>query len=213
MKKTHRLAFWLIVLFVIVSSVLIIIGGGANQSYQVDAIGEGEWTKGNPDAKITLIEYSDFQCPACASYYPVLKALGSEFEQHVFFAYRHFPLRSIHDKADLTAQVAEAAGLQGKFWEMHDLIFATQKQWENITPEEAKAAFVQAAADLGLDIEKFTADLESQEVHDKVDEAYKHAEKIGLGGTPTIFLNGELLQKPASLESFRQVIRQKIEEI
>jgi len=159
-----------------------------------------------------LIEYGDFQCPACATYEPVLQAITSEFAQHINFAYRHFPLRSIHDKADLTAQVSEAAGLQGKFWEMHDLIFANQKSWEFVTPSEAKTAFIEAAGVLGLDVAKFTQDLDSKEVKDKVDTAYKHAEAVGLGGTPTIFLNGELLQKPANLETFRQLIRQKIEE-
>lgn len=213
MKNTNRLIFWLIVVFIVAGTILLIIGGGGKtQQFKVDAIGEAEQTKGNPEAKITIIEYSDFQCPACATYYPVLKALASEFENYVYFGYRHFPLRAIHDKADLTSQAAEAAGLQGKFWEMHDMIFDNQTSWASKTPAEALVELTGYAEKLGLDMEKFTTDINSKAVKDVVDASYANAQQLGLPGTPSIFLNGEMIQKPANYESFRQLIRQKIEE-
>ncbi|MEK7508222.1 MAG: thioredoxin domain-containing protein, partial [Patescibacteria group bacterium] len=87
------------------------------------------WMKGNPSALVTLVEYSDFQCPACGSYYPIVKRIMAEFGDRINLTYRHFPLRRIHESADLAARASEAAGNQGKFWEMHDMLFENQARW------------------------------------------------------------------------------------
>lgn len=94
-----------------------------------NTINSDDWIQGNKDSKIVLIEYSDFQCPACASYFPITKKLTEEFSDKIVFVYRHYPLVNIHPYAEPMARAAEAAGKQGKFWEMYELIFANQATW------------------------------------------------------------------------------------
>ena len=153
-------------------------------------INDTDWQKGPTDAMITILEYSDFQCPYCAQVAPVLDDLLVKFPKDVRFVYRHFPL-NIHDKSITSAQAAEAAGLQGKFWEMHDLLVGQAGRLEHQDP----AGFfpwlnTQAKTISGLDAAKFTQDLNSQPVVDKVAAALKSAEDIGLDQTPFLVLNG-----------------------
>ena len=122
-----KAAIWLGVLFLMVGS-LVVMGlnsrnPGISGGLLASAISATDRVSGSPDAKVELIEYADFQCPACGLYYPWVKDLKKEFDGKIKFAFRHFPLRSIHQNADPASQAAEAAGLQGKFWEMHDQIF------------------------------------------------------------------------------------------
>ena len=129
----NKTILWSIITFVIIGSIFGIIklasksqtagSGSNNAAITISAINDNENIKGDKEAKATLIEYSDFQCPACGSYYPILKKVSEDMEAQVRFAYRHFPLPQ-HKNAKLAATVAEAAGKQGKFWEMHDLIFS-----------------------------------------------------------------------------------------
>ena len=173
----------------------------------VDVVSVSDWTKGNKDAKIILIEYSDFQCPACATYYPILKQLNQEFGDKVLFVYRHFPLPN-HKNAGLAARATESAGKQGKFWEMHDLIFDNQKIWSDKT--NAEDDFVKYAESQGLDIEKFKSDIISQEIKNKVESDYKSGYKIGINATPTFFLNGKKIQNPRSYDEFKKLIQDTI---
>src|SRR3989344_9628643 len=92
---------------------------------------DSEWMKGNPQASVALVEYGDFQCPACATYYPIVKTLTDDYGEDLKVVYRHIPLVAIHTNAMDAARAAEAAGLQGKFWEMHDKLYENQKEWEN----------------------------------------------------------------------------------
>ena len=98
--------------------------------------------KGPETAPITIIEFSDFQCPACGSYYPIVKQLYQEFGDEIQFVYRNFPLRQIHSNAQLAGQAAEAAGRQDKFWGMHDMIFENQKTWSDQKSRQAEEAFI-----------------------------------------------------------------------
>jgi cyclophilin family peptidyl-prolyl cis-trans isomerase/predicted DsbA family dithiol-disulfide isomerase len=149
-----------------------------------------DWQKGSKDALVTIIEYSDFQCPYCGQIVPVLNSLLKSNPQDLRVIYRHFPL-NIHDKAIITAQAAEAAGVQGKFWEMHDLLFGSQADWSKQTPAEFVPYITDKAKSIsGLDIAKFTQDLNSQAVVDKVKTALSSAESIGLDHTPFIVFNG-----------------------
>lgn len=152
--------------------------------------------KWSPDKKNLLIEYSDFQCPACKNAHNILKTIeasgSADFEitKKVTFVYRHFPLFQIHDKANLAAYAAEAAGKQNKFWEMTDLLFDNQQTWkESKNPE--KEDFVNYAKELKLDLEKFKKDIDSSEVKNKVAEDLKDADQMGISSTPTFFLNGQ----------------------
>lgn len=193
-------------------SLIIVINSGSNSYKKIpNQIEATDWTKGNKEAKVTLIEYSDFQCPACGAFYPIVESLVAEFDSHILFAYRHYPLKTVHENAVIGAQAAESAGKQGKFWEMHDKLFANQDQWSSKSSTEAKQNFADYAKEIGLDVEKFKQDLESNEVADIVEGSYKTATDAGLNSTPTFFLNGEQIRNPKNLEDFRTVIREALE--
>ena len=122
----------------------------------------------------------------------MLEQLQSQYESEMRLVYRHFPLTSIHDKATLAAVAAEAAGAQDAFWEYHDLLFERQNVWAAQTPDEARQTFIDYAAELDLDTDRFAADLESDAYRQLVNEAEQSAREIQLRGTPTIFVNGYL---------------------
>ena len=163
--------------------------------------------KGNKNAVVKLVEYSDFQCPACGAYYPIVKQLMDEYGDKVKFTYKHFPLRRIHANADLAARAAEAAGVQGKFWEMHDMIFENQEKWSEA---RAQSIFVGYAKDLGLGADKFKKDLSSKEVKAKVQNDFEEGIALGVNSTPSFFLNGEKLSGIKSYEEFKNIIENAI---
>ena len=129
------------------------------------------------------------------------------YGRQVRFAYRHFPLPQ-HKNAKLAATVAEAAGKQGKFWEMHDLIFQNQSDWS----EEKNAAviFAQYAQDLQLDLAKFQTDIASEEIKAKIENDYKSGVKAGVNSTPSFFLNGKKLDNPRNYDEFKNAIEQAL---
>lgn len=159
--------------------------------------------KGNPEATVVLVEYSDFECPACASYWPLLGVLAEMYEDDMVFVYRHFPLTNIHRNAHLAARASEAAGLQGRFWEMHDLIFENQFAWRG---RNGKPFFLGYAEELGLDMDKFESDLDSEQVIEKVQSDWASGINADVGGTPTFFINGQRIQNPGSLDEFSALI-------
>ncbi len=173
----------------------------------VPPLAENDWVKGGRAARTVLIEYSDFQCPACAFYYPYLKRLSEEFGDDLAIIYRHFPL-PMHQNAKAAAAAADAAGRQGKFWEMHDAIFDSQRLWEG--SKDASEFFATRAQELGLDVEKFKADMGSDEARDAVRAAYQASVRMGLNSTPTLFLNGRLLVNPRSYEDLRNAVTEAI---
>ena len=167
-----------------------------------------DWVKGQTGSKAVLVEYSDFECPACGAYYPVLKKLYRDFGNRMQFVYRHFPLKQ-HLHAELAARAAEAAGRQGKFWEMHDLIFEGQIAWTSQShPEET---FIGYARKLGLDLERYRKDLESPEVQKAIENDRESVDRDNLEGTPTFFLNGVMIQNPRSYDEFRKLLQHAIE--
>lgn len=150
---------------------------------------------GSRDQKVILIEYGDFQCPACASAFPVLKEVKEEFKDDLTFIFRNNPLTAIHPNARVGAAAAEAAGLQGKFWEMHDLLFQNQNQWSQASIEKRTAFFEGYAKQIGVkDLDKFKEDLASKEVTKKIDFDLALGKKVPVQGTPTITLNGEKIE-------------------
>lgn len=180
--------------------------GGEKETASVlfGAVASDDWKRGNDSAKAVLIEYSDFQCPACGSYYPLVKALHEEFGDSLLVVYRHFPLSQIHANAEPAGRAAEAAGKQGKFWEMHDLLFERQKEWS--VDRNASGTFAAYAGALGLDTSRFINDFNSQEVKAEVAADYESGFRAGIAGTPTFFLNGKKIQNPRSYEEFKKVI-------
>jgi len=150
-----------------------------------------DWVWGPEDAPVTLIEYGDFQCPHCGILAPELIRLREELPEDVRLVFRHFPLESLHDKANLAAQAAEAAGAQGKFWQMHDALFLQQEAWVNLSEAEFKDWLVAQAQALALDVQTFTADLVSQSTVDVVRQAYDAALATGLDSTPSLVIDGQ----------------------
>lgn len=151
-----------------------------------------EKVKGNTESTVTLAEYSDFQCPACQSFTPVLTEIMNEYGDQLRFEYHHFPLISIHPSAELAARASEAAGVQGKFWEMHDILFANQPQWsQNINPRNQ---FIAYAEEIGLDAEMFKRHLNSKIIREAVQEDMREGRTLGITGTPSFYLNGEKME-------------------
>lgn len=167
-----------------------------------DKVTSADWTKGATSSAKILVEYSDFQCPACAAYYPIIEQLLAENPDKVLFVYRHFPLPQ-HGNAIPAAQAAEAAGKQGKFWDMYGIIFTNQKSWES--SEDAKSIFIGYATTLGLDIVQFTTDYESEVIKDKITSDLKSGVKAGVNSTPSFYLDGKKIN-PTNYEEFKKLI-------
>lgn len=182
-----------IVIFVLVTlGVLLGVGGllwtfGQSSDKPIaDVAGTKQHVQGT--GVVTLVEFSDFQCPACLAVQQPLSQILAKYHGKVEFVYRYFPLVSIHKNAQMSAQAAEAASRQGKFWEMHDKLFATQSEWGGEADPRQK--FFNFASGLGMDGAKFMADLESQPVKDAVGNDLIAATRYNLQGTPTFFVNG-----------------------
>jgi cyclophilin family peptidyl-prolyl cis-trans isomerase/protein-disulfide isomerase len=163
----------------------------ANSTVQslLPAVTKEDWVRGPSDAFVTLIEYCDFQSAGCAQIVPVLEKLQAKYPQDVRIAYRHFPL-SNDDKAALATQAAEAAGLQGKFWDMHDLLFTQQKDWVGLSADQFKDWINQRASDLHLDVEKFKTDMNSEKMAVFARDTFDRNAAIGMPGVPFLVANG-----------------------
>lgn len=139
---------------------------------------------GNSDAVLELLEYGDYQCPYCGRAYPIVKKIQETLGDQLKFVFRNFPLTKIHPLAKPASVATEAAGLQGKFWEMHDVIFENQKRLYN-------RALLEYAQIIGLQQEKFEADLDNPELIEKVESDFESGLRSGVNATPTFFINGE----------------------
>lgn len=170
---------------------------------KIDTTDHVKYSKKN---KIVLVEYSDFQCPACQAYFELMKGVfndsdeGKKIKENVTFVYRHFPLENIHKNAQASARAAEAAGMQNKFFEMHDLLFTNQSEWsESSNPEEL---FTKYAKSLKLDLTKFDTDYRSKSAKERVDSDYQSGLKFEVQGTPTFYLNGDKLENVSTAQEF-----------
>jgi protein-disulfide isomerase len=153
--------------------------------------------RGGEKAAVTLEEFSDFQCPACGNLHPALKRIEADYGDRIRVIFRNFPLQRNHKYALIAARAAEAAGAQGKFWEMHDAIYGNQTEWSDAP--EPRTFFEGYATRLGLDVQKFKADMERQELADRVIADYNRGLSLNVHGTPTIYLNGRELSADHTL--------------
>ena len=173
---------------------LLVTGGSSNNKPQYsseDLIGDARHAKGNPQAKVALVEVADFQCPACSIAHPYVKAILEQHKDDVYYVYRHFPL-SQHKNAFPAAEAAEAAGEQNKFWEMFGLLYEKQQDWQDLSKPTDK--FVQFAKDLGLNEEQFKKALDEGKFKDVVQKDLESAMKLGINVTPSFYINGELFR-------------------
>ena len=155
---------------------------------------DDDWSRGAVEAPVVLVEYADFQCSHCQAAHPTIERLMASFGDRVRFVFRHFPVASIHPQADQAALAAEAAGRQGKFWEMHRRLF------------EARGALSEAhllgyARELGIDTARFRADMGDPELHAKVRQQKMLGVRSGVNGTPTLYLNAARYDGPALSDS------------
>jgi protein-disulfide isomerase len=171
-----------------------------SRRYQVNT--SGAPAKGDPDAKLAVVEFSDFQCPFCSRVTPTLKQIEEEYGDRVRIVFKHLPL-SIHPKAPAAHAAAEAAHRQGRFWEMHDRIFADQ---QGMSPEK----YVEYARELGLDVDRFQQDLASAEVKQRIDADTSEASQLGVTGTPAFFVNGRFLSGAQPFSAFKALIDEEL---
>lgn len=161
------------------------------------------------NAKVTVVEFLDFECEACRAAHPTVKLLHEEYKDKVTFVVRYFPLPG-HKKSRLAATVADAAGKQGKFWEMHDMLFDNQGEWgneaSNVSDETTKEIFLKYAQELNLDTEKITQAYEDKSIADKIQRDINDGNAVGVNGTPTFFINSSFAGNVMSYEEFKSKI-------
>lgn len=156
--------------------------------------------------EVQVVEFGDYQCPACGQAHPTVEKLKEEFDGKITFVFRNFPLPG-HPNAQPAAQAAEAAGAQGKFWEMHDMLFETQSQWSSLA--DPTTVFVQFAEALKLDKEKFASDIMSRANKDRIDADQSDGYGVGVSGTPTFFINGKQ-QSQFDYDSLKKAIEAEL---
>jgi protein-disulfide isomerase len=166
--------------------------------------------RGDPDAPVTLEEFGDFECPPCGSISPFLDQLLNEYKPRLRLIFRNFPLKA-HKHAREGAFAAEAAGLQGKFWEMHDVLYREQDAWTKAdNPQELFDAY---AGTIGLNIPEFKKDMESEKVRERVDSDHERGQSLGITRTPSLFLNNaEVPQDKRNPEGLHDVINEALKE-
>ena len=196
---------------VAVAAVLAIVAffvfssGSSGEVVDVDeAIGH---KLGSDDAKVKIVEFGDFQCPACRAAAEPLKTAYENNKENVQLIYRHIPL-SIHPNADEAALASEAAAFQGKFWEMYDILYAQQDSWANL--QDPKNQFEVYAQALGLDLDKYKSDYSSSAAKDNVKRDEEASVAAGVNSTPTFFVNGEKITGALNIDQWQEIIDEKL---
>lgn len=204
--------------FLLILAALVVVFGGIfwfNKS-KTNAPGKTNSSQAQPSnhtlgtntTGVTLTEYGDYQCPACGQYFPIVKQLQANYNDKILFRFANFPLVQIHQNAMAGARAAEAAALQNKFWEMHDLLYQNQNAWADSS--NPTTFFDQFAQSLNLDMAKFKTDSASSAVLGTINADVAQAQGYGATGTPTFVLNGKRIESPTSLEAFSKVIDEAI---
>ena len=212
--NTKRIVFWsifVIVLALIVWGLIVALnkpaagslpdlGTPAPVSTTTDHI------EGSADAPVTLIEYGDFQCPACGDYAPIIGQLfAAEGSTTLRVVFRNFPLPQ-HQNALISAQAAGAAGNQGKFWDMYRLLYAGQLAWQDQSDADARTTFDGYATTLGLNMAQFDADIDSAAVKTKIQDDQAEGQTLAISYTPTFFVNGKVIENPQGYDAFKAAI-------
>lgn len=165
---------------------------------------EKDHSQGPADAPVTLVEYGDYECPYCGRAFPIVKRLQKEMGDRLRFVFRNFPLNTIHEHAGVAAQAAEAAASQGKFWEMHDLLFAHQ---DDLANED----LVRNALRLGLEVYRFESDLSGEVYARKIRDEFRSGVRSGVNGTPTFFINEVRYNGPLEYEALKEAVEKAAE--
>jgi protein-disulfide isomerase len=220
----RKLQMWLIGGFVVV--VILAVGAaayfsnGASTSTSdfvsttVPPITSADHITGDATSSVSVIEYGDFECPACGEWEPLMEQLRQTYGNRVEFVFRNFPLYQIHPFAMIGAQAAEAAALQGKYWQMHDLLYKDQAQWTantTLTPADVVSQFFNGyAQSLGLNVTQFDTDINSSSVQARVQRDITTGNAADINHTPTFFINLQQIPNPSGLAQFEQILDQEL---
>jgi len=215
-------SFWVILVGVVVLMLgAFMIGGGKDDNSDVKFEGSptevvaSDRVQGPETAAVTLIEFSDFECPACGNLYPVIEAAQEEFGDDLRVVFRHFPLTSLHPNANAAHRASEAAHAQGKFFEMHDLLYERQTTWaaqtSGLSTSEAIGLFESYAQQLGLNMDQYRDEVGSSELFDNITRHQDAGNQLNISATPTLLLNGELIDTPPDASAFFDTIQAAID--
>ena len=181
-------------------------GAAATEAFEAPPVAADDISYGPENPELTVVEYSDFQCPFCAEYAKWMTQLRAKYGDRVRFVFRNYPLAD-HEWAQFAAQVAYAASLQGKFWEMHDLLFERQDEWASSS--DPRPLFDSYAESLGLDLDQFHADADAQSTLDFIKQQATAGKEAGVTHTPW-FVIGDESVLPRSLEEFDKAIQERL---
>ena len=201
--------------FVIIAAVLVAAVGGGYMMFRsaqpqspttpTPAGGSVATSKG----VVTIDEYGDYQCPPCGALHPIIKTLKGEYGDRIQFAFHHFPLPQLHSHALEASSAAAAAGLQGKFWEMHNLLYEKQSEWSEVG--DFRPIVLEFARKIGLDLPRFTRDMDGIQVVTVVSEDMQRGTLLGVNSTPTVFINGQMIHSDNfSTEGLRKEINRRL---
>jgi len=165
--------------------------------------------RGDSNAPVVLEEFGDFQCPVCARFYKDLKQVESEYGSKLCVIFRQYPIQQMHPHALEAARAAEAAGLQNRFWEMHDLLYENQDTW--VKENDTRPSFIGYAKSLGLDVQRFNSDFDGNITASRTQDDLRRAREMGVTGTPTIFINGRP-PRDRNIDAIRNAINEALKE-
>jgi protein-disulfide isomerase len=225
--QANKATIWFIVGFIVIVTAGAIIAGAYSSSTgssannasstfvatTVPAITAADWSEGNPNAKVSLVEYGDFECPACGEYAPIIQQLVQNYSSTVQFVFRNFPLYTVHPFAGVSAQAAEAAGLEGgaaKYWAMHDILYAKQDEWStnsSLTPAQVVSQYLDGyAQSIGLNVNTFNSDINATSVAQKIQADVNSGTAAQIDHTPTFFVNLKQIPNPTGLADFEKIL-------
>ncbi len=204
----------LVTLLLLVGAAFMLGGEKAEETQVATAdktklIGERRNAVGSESAKVTIVEFADFQCPACGTAHPIVKQILEEYGDRIQYIYRHFPLPG-HKNARIAARAAEAAGAQGKFFEMHNMLFETQQEWSE--PNNPQEIFVGYAQSLGLDTAAFAEDMGDDVLSQAIQNDVNAGIELGVNSTPTFYINGKQYPGVLSYDNFKQIIDKELQQ-
>lgn len=205
--------FWAVIAAIVLIFVGVAVFGGNDKTNTTSSSknsGLSNNVQGKGTTGVTVVEYGDYECPYCAAAAPVVKAGVAEFGDKIKFQFRNFPLVNLHRNAFAAARAAEAAALQGKFWEMHDALYdpSNNKAWT--AASNPNPYFEQYAQQIGLNVNKYKTDFSSSQVNDTINADMDEGNRLKITGTPTFFINGKKVEIQPNVDSFRKAVNDAI---
>ncbi len=215
MTKEAKILIGIAVL-VVIGGVLLAIFGNPQPKEPGEVVNSqnlvrsNNYMTGNKDAKVTIVEFGDYQCPACATAHPIVKEVLNEYKDNsnVNFVFRNYPLDTIHPNAHISSEAAEAAGSQGKYWQMHDILYERQTEWSELP--DPMPAFEKYATEIGLDVDKFKTEVSSRRYSDVIAADTKDGNDATVNSTPTFFINGVKYNKVLSKDELKKIIEEDL---